>query len=435
MTTLAILLAIGLVLLNAFFVATEFAIVKVRHSRIQELVDGGLKRATAVRVVISDLNAYLSACQLGITLASLGLGWVGEPAFARLFEPLFAGGGPERSLAVHSAALTAAFLLITVLHVVIGELAPKTLALERPEAVALLVSWPIRIFHVAFYPLIEVLNRAAGITVRALGLTPPAAGSEAHSEEELRIVLAGSHAAGEISATHARLLENALDFADRTVRQVMVPRGDVVFLDANRPYAANLAVARMGGHTRYPLCDGDLDHVLGVVNIKDLFLSPPRSREDADLKAVAREPLLLPESLRLEKALAIFQKQHLHLGVVLDEYGGTSGIITLEDVLEELTGEIQDEFDQEPPKVLDVGGGRVSVDASLPLDDIEEKLGIREDVDEEVDSLGGLAIARLGRIAKAGDVVTLGGRRVEVTRVRGRRILRLLVHPPEPPQA
>ena len=435
MTTLAILLAIGLVLLNAFFVATEFAIVKVRHSRIQELVDGGLKRATAVRVVLSDLNAYLSACQLGITLASLGLGWVGEPAFARLFEPLFPGGGPGRSLAVHSAALTAAFLLITVLHVVVGEQAPKILALERPEAVALFVSWPIRIFYAALYPLIATLNRAAGIIVRALGLTPPPADSDAHSEEELRIVLAGSHAAGEISATHARLLENALDFADRTVRQIMVPRGDVVFLDVNRPYAANLAVARMGGHTRYPLCDRDLDHVLGVVNIKDLFLTPPRPRADSDLKAVAREPLLLPESLRLERALALFQKQHLHLGVVLDEYGGTSGIITLEDVLEELTGEIQDEFDQEPPKVLDVGGGRLSVDASLPLDDIEEKLGIREDVDEEVDSLGGLAIARLGRIAKAGDVVMLGGRRVEVTRVRGRRILRLLVHPPEPPQA
>ncbi len=433
MTLLNILLAIALVLLNAFFVATEFAIVKVRHTRIQELVDSGLKRAAATRAVIGNLNAYLSACQLGITLASLGLGWVGEPAFARLFEPLFPAGGPGRSVAVHSAALTAAFLLITVLHVVVGEQAPKILALERPEAVALVVSWPIRIFHAAVYPLIAVLNRAAGITVRALGLTPPRKGSEAHSEEELRIILAGSHAAGEISATHARLLENALDFADRTVRQIMVPRGDVVFLDVNRPYPANLAVARMGGHTRYPLCDGDLDHVVGVVNIKDLFLSQPRSREDSDLKAVAREPLVLPESLRLERALAIFQKQHLHLGIVLDEYGGTSGIITLEDVLEELTGEIQDEFDQEPPKVLDVGGGRVSVDAALPLDEIEEKLGIREEVDEEVDTLGGLAVARLGRLAKAGDVVTLGGRRVEVTRVRGRRILRLLVHPPEPP--
>ncbi len=432
MTALYILLALGLVLLNAFFVATEFAIVKVRDTRIEELVEGGLKRAAAVQKVLRNLNAYLSACQLGITIASLGLGWVGEPAFGWLIEPLFPGGGPERSLAVRSASLTAAFLVITALHVVVGEQAPKILALERPEAIALLVSRPIRIFHATFFPLIALLNWAAGITVRALGLAPAAAADgAAHSGEELRMILAGSHAAGAISTTHARLLENALDFADRTVRQIMVPRGDVEFLDVNRLYAANLAVARAGGHTRYPLCDGDLDHVIGVVNIKDLFLSPPRSGEEADLKAVAREPLLLPESLRLERALALFQKRHLHLGIVLDEYGGTSGMVTLEDVLEELTGEIQDEFDQEPPKVLDIGAGRFSVDAALPLDEIEEKLGIMEEVDEEVDTLGGLAVARLGRIAKVGDAVELGGRRVEVTRVRGRRILRLLVHPPE----
>lgn len=433
MTLLYILLAIALVLLNAFFVATEFAIVKVRDTRIQELVDSGQKRAAAVREVLKHLNAYLSACQLGITLASLGLGWVGEPAFAHLIEPLFAGESPQHRLAVHSAALTSAFLLITVLHVVVGEQAPKMLALERPESVALLVSWPIRIFRGVFYPLIALLNAAANLIVRAIGLHPPTEGASAHSEEELRMILAGSHAAGAISATHARLLENALDFADRTVRQIMVPRGDVVFLDVNRPYAANLAVARMGGHTRYPLCNGDLDHVVGVVNIKDLFLSPPRRVEEADLKSLAREPLLLPESLRLERALALFQKQHLHLGIVLDEYGGTSGMVTLEDVLEELTGEIQDEFDQEPPKVLDVGSGRFSVDASLPVDELEERLGIREETDDEVDTLGGLAVVRLGRIAKAGDVVTIGGRRIEVTRVRGRRILRLLVHPQEEP--
>jgi CBS domain containing-hemolysin-like protein len=434
MTAIYILLALGLVLLNAFFVATEFAIVKVRGTRIQELVEGGLKRAGAVREVLRNLNAYLSACQLGITLASLGLGWVGAPAFAPLIEPLFPGSGPERSLAARSTALTATFLLITVLHVVVGEQAPKILALERPESVALFVSWPIRIFHAVFYPLIALLNGAANLTVRALGIASPAASASAHSEEELRMVLAGSHAAGAISATHARLLENALDFADRTVRQIMVPRGDVVFLDTNRPYAANLAVARTNVHTRYPLCDGDLDHVVGVVNIKDLFLSPPRSGEEADLKAMARELVLLPESLRLERALALFQKQHLHLGIVLDEYGGTSGMVTLEDVLEELTGEIQDEFDQEPPKVLDLGGGRLSVDAALPLDEIEEKLKILEDADEGVDTLGGLALVRLGRIAKVGDAVTIGGRLVEVTRVRGRRILRLLVHPPEEKQ-
>jgi CBS domain containing-hemolysin-like protein len=433
MTVLYILLALGLVLLNAFFVATEFAIVTVRSTRVEELVASGLRRAAAVRIVLRDLNGYLSACQLGITLASLGLGWVGQPAFSRLMAPLFSGLEAGHSVAARTAALSAAFLLITVLHVVVGEQAPKILALERAESVALLVSRPIRLFRMALFPLIALLNGAAALAVRALGLAPPAEGAGAHSEEELRLILAGSHAAGEISATHARLLENALDFADRTVRQIMVPRGDVVFLDVNSPYAANLAAARSGGHTRYPLCDGDLDHVIGVVNIKDLFLSPPATGEVLDLRWVAREPLLLPESLRLERALAIFQKQHLHMGIVLDEYGGTSGMVTLEDVLEELTGEIQDEFDQEPPKVLDAGGGRLSVDAALPLDAAREKLGFEVEADEGVDTFGGLAVVRLGRIAKVGDSVEIGGRRVEVTRVHGSRILRLLVHPPHEP--
>ncbi len=432
MVALYVLLALGLVFLNAFFVATEFAIVKVRDTRIEELVSLGVKRAAATREVLRNLTAYLSACQLGITIASLGLGWVGEPAFARLIEPLLPGTGPGKSIATHSAALTLAFLLIMFLHVVLGEQAPKTIAIERAEGIALVVSRPIRIFHACFFPLIWLLNGAASLSVRLLGLTPPAEASVAHSEEELRMVLAMSRRSGLLSSRHAQLLENALDFADRTVRQIMVPRGDIAYLDVNRTNSENLSVARKGGHTRYPLCDGDLDHVVGVVNIKDLFLTPPETGETSDLRRLAREPLLFPESLELERALALFQKRHLHLGVVIDEYGGTSGIVTLEDVLEELTGEIQDEFDVEPPKVVDLADGRMSVDATLPRDEVEERLGIREDIEEEVDTLGGMVLARLGRIARAGDVVELGGRRIEVTRTRGRRIVSLLVYPPGP---
>lgn len=426
---LYILLALGLVLLNAFFVATEFAIVKVRDTRIAEMVARGERRAVATQKVLRNLNAYLSACQLGITLASLGLGWVGEPAFARLLAPLVEGLGRGKSVATHSISITVAFLLITFLHVVLGELAPKTIAIERPEKTALVVAWPIRVFHSVFYPLIWLLNESANLVVRALGLTPLPSSHLAHSEEELRIILAMSHRSGLLSEAHARLLENALDFADRGVRQIMVPRGDIVHLDVNRSYEENVAAARAGGHTRYPLCDGDLDHVVGVVNIKDLFLAPPRAGLSDDLRALAREPLLVPESLELERALDLFRKQRLHLGIVIDEYGGTSGIVTLEDVLEELTGEIQDEFDSEPPKVHALADGRLSVDATLPRDEIEEKLGIVEDLDEEVDTLGGLVLAKLGRIARVGDCVELCGRKVEVSRVRGRRILRLVVHP------
>jgi CBS domain containing-hemolysin-like protein len=428
MDLLYILLALGLVALNAFFVATEFAIVKVRETRIEELVDRGVRRAIAAREVLRNLDAYLSATQLGITFASLGLGWVGEHAFARLVAPLVSWMDGGSQIAAHSIAFTLSFLLLTFLHVVFGELAPKTLAIERPETTALVVSRPIQIFRFLFHPLIWTLNGSANLAIRLMGLPPQSEESLAHSEEELRMILAVSHRSGVLSETHARLLENALDFADRNVRQIMVPRGDIVFLDANRSYADNIAVAREGGHTRYPLCDGDLDRVIGVIHIKDLFLSPPVGGGEAELRAIARQPLFLPESLQIERLLAMFQKQHVHLGMVIDEYGGTSGVVTLEDVLEELTGEIQDEFDEETPKIQTLPDGRLLVDAGLSRDELE-KLGIEEETDDEVDTLGGLVLARLGRIARVGDTVALGGRRVEVNRVRGRRILRLIVHP------
>ena len=427
-----LLLALALVAANAFFVATELAIVRVRETRVEELVSRGAKRALATQGVLKNLNAYLSACQLGITLASLGLGWVGEPAFAHLLEPLFAGLGGAAHFAAHSLALTFSFALITFLHVVLGEQVPKTLAIDRAEGVALLASWPIRLFHRTFYPFIWVLNGAAILAVRLMGLEPVPEESRAHTEEELRLILGLSHKSGVLSEAHADLIENALDFADRTVRQIMVPRGDIVFLDVNRSFDENLAMARKAGHTRYPLCDGDVDRVVGVLHIKDLFLSAPTGSGATDLKSLAREPLIVPESLEAQRLLAIFQKQRVHLGIVIDEYGGTSGIVTLEDVLEELTGEIQDEFDQEAPLVHALDDGRLSVDAALPLDEMEEKLGISEGSYEDVDTLGGLVLARLGRIALVGDVVELGGRRVEVSRVKGRRILRLTVYPPQP---
>ena len=427
-----LLLALGLVALNAFFVATEFAIVKVRSTRIQELVSQGVKRAEAVRGVVKDLNPYLSACQLGITLASLGLGWVGEPAFAHLIEPLLSFLGNAKGLAAHSVAITLAFILITVLHVILGELVPKTVAIDRPVRTALWVAWPIKIFYRAFYPAIWSMNEASNLIVRALRLEPASEEAKAHSEEELRMIVARSRKGGVLSEIHARLLARALDFADHTVRQIMLPRGDIVFLDVNRSYGDNLRIARESGHTRYPLCDGDLDRALGVVHIKDMFVHAEEISASHDLRSLARAPLFVPESLSIEQLLTLFQKKRVHMGIVIDEYGGATGMVTLEDVLEELTGEIQDEFDREEPKVQQLPDGRLSVDATLPLDEVQETLGIREEAHEEVDTLGGLVVARLGRIARVGDAVKLGGRSVEVSRVRGRRILKLVVHPAGP---
>lgn len=424
-----VLIAFGLVAVNAFFVAAEFALVRVRVTRIEELVSSGVRRAVATREVLRHLDAYISACQLGITLTSLGLGWVGEPAFARLFEPLFAWTGAWSAAASHSAAIVAAFTLITFLHVVLGELAPKTFAIAHPESTALAVSWPLRAFKTVFWPLIGLMNSTSNAIVRLAGLSPASEGSLAHSEAELRMILAVSQKSGALSEPHARLLSRALDFPDRTVRQILVPRGDVVLLDLKDSYAENLVRAREFGHTRYPLCDGGLDHVVGVVNIKDLFPLAAPAGGGGDLRAIARPPLFIPDTVRIEQALALFQKRRLHLGVVVDEYGGTSGVVTLEDVLEELIGEIQDEYDQESPKVQPQPDGRLLVDAALSLDDMEAQLGIEDDGEEDVDTMAGLVLARLGRIARVGDAVRIGRRRVEVVKVRGRRILRLAVSP------
>ncbi len=426
-----VLLALAIVGLNAFFVATEFAIVRVRATRIEEMVADGVRRAAATREVLRRLSAYISACQLGVTVTSLALGWIGERAFAWMIEPLFAGAGAWRATAVHSVAVSASFVAITFLHTVFGELVPKSVAIQRPEATALWVAWPLRAFALAFYPAVWTLNASAGLVVRLLGFEPAGETSLALSEAELRMILAVSRRTGVLSDTHARLLGNALDFTDRSVRQIMVPRGDVTFLDLGDSLEANLAKARASGHTRYPLCDGGIDEVVGVVHLKDIFLSGRELLPGADLRALARKPLFIPETVTIDRAVALFQQTRTHLGVVVDEYGGMSGIVTLEDVVEELLGEIQDEFDHEAPKVQAQSDGRLLVDAALPLNEIEEATGIPDPADPGVDTLAGLVVSRLGRIAHVGDAVEVGGRRIRVARVRGRRIVRVLIDPPK----
>ena len=418
-----------MVAINAFFVAAEFAIVRVRATRIEELVQRGVRRAEAAREVLRHLDAAISACQLGITLASLALGWIGEPAFAHLLEPAFAWAGRFREGAAHTLAIGLSFLLITFLHVVVGELVPKTLAITHAESTVLAVSWPLRFFRFLFYPLIAFMNGTANVLVRGLGLVAPTEESLAHSEAELRMILAVSRKSGALTESHGRLLSNALDFPDRAVRQIMVPRADVLWLDLNRSFAENVDRAREFGHTRLPLCDGTIDRVVGIIHVKDLFIAPPRPAGVPDLTSLARTPLYVPEAAKIQQALALFQRQRLHLGIVVDEYGGTAGLVTLEDVLEELIGDIQDEFDQEAPRVQTQPDGRLLLDAALTIDELARATGAHEDVQEDVETIGGLVQARLGRLARVGDVVPFAGRTLEVVRIRGRRILRVAVAP------
>jgi magnesium and cobalt exporter, CNNM family len=432
MDLVLVVVALAAVAINAFFVAAEFAIVRVRVTRVEELVQRGVRRAAAAREVLRNLDAMISACQLGITLASLGLGWVGEPAFAHLLEPGFAWLGRYGTGASHTVAIAASFLLISYLHVVVGELVPKMIAIGHAESTALAISWPLRFFRFLFYPLISFMNRSANLLVKTMRVTPPTEASLAHSEAELRMILAVSRKSGVLSESHGRLLANALDFADRAVRQIMVPRADVLWLDVNRSYAENAARAHEYGHTRLPLCDGTIDHVVGIVHVKDLSVAPPSSFGAAELRALARPPLYVPENAKIQQALALFQRQKFHLGIVVDEHGGTAGLVTLEDVLEELIGDIQDEFDQEAPKAHIQPDGRLVLDASLTIAELKAATGAEENVEEDVDTIGGLVQARLGRLARVADSIPFGGRTLEVVRVKGRRILRVAVSKPVP---
>jgi CBS domain containing-hemolysin-like protein len=416
--------------LNGFFVATEFAIVKVRATRLRELAESGSSTARVAQKVVSQLNAYLSACQLGITGASLGLGWIGEPAFAHLFEPLFGVLGPWAATGAHAAAIALAFLLITVLHIVLGEQAPKALAIQHPETTALVVARPIELFFRLFYPAIWALNAMANGTLRLLGISPGHGEGSGHSEEELRILLIESAGPGAQGERRRALLEQALEFPTRRVRQLMVPRADISYLDVLSPLPEILDTARREGYTRYPLCKDHLDEVIGIVHVRDLFANAEALRSSEDVARLAREPLFVPESATADRLLRLFQQRRLHMAIVVDEYGGTSGLASLEDVIEELAGEIQDEFDVEAPPVEEAGDGLVRVSGSYPVADLARRLGVDIDTEDAV-TVGGLIQEGLGRMARTGDMVRVGNLGLSVIETRARRITRVLAGPYE----
>jgi magnesium and cobalt exporter, CNNM family len=424
-------LGLGMVLvaLNGFFVAAEFALVKVRPTQLDPHVARGERRGRLARHMIQHLDAYLSTTQLGITLASLGLGWVGEPAFAWIVAPavrLFPGA---TDTVVHSVSVTLAFCVITILHIVLGEQAPKSFAIRKPEPTSLWVAGPLFLFYKASFPLIWLLNHAANGFLRLFGIAPVSEAELAHDEGELRLLLA-STAATHLSIAKRKLLDNVFELSHRIARQVMVPRGDVVYLSIDRSVEENLRLARTSGHTRFPLCEGDLDHPIGMIHIKDLFRA---GEAPASLQAVARKLPLVPETLTLDRLLRRMRGEKMHLAAVLDEYGGVSGIVTLENVIEEIVGQIQDEFDAERPEIVPKGDNVYLVSGALLVDDLEEGLGV-EFSDRDEDTLGGVVLSELGRRALAGDVVELGPLTLEVTEVDGNRIktLRVTVHPPQP---
>jgi CBS domain containing-hemolysin-like protein len=410
-------LGILLVALNGFFVAAEFALVKVRPTQIEPSAAEGVRRAKVVRHMIHHLDAYLSATQLGITLASLALGWVGEPAFAGIIKPLatpFIGNNPQL---LHSITVTVSFLVITILHIVLGEQAPKTVAIRKAEGTSLLIAYPLYAFYKVTYPAIWLLNHAANALLKLVGIQPASEGEFTHDEEELRLLLSSSNGA-QLSSQKKELLDNVFELSHRMARQIMLPRQDVVYLSTTRTLNENLRIARRSGHTRFPLCEGDLDHVIGLIHIKDIF---QRDRNLRSLQEVAREISFVPETLTLDRLLKRMRTERFHLAAVIDEYGGISGIVTLEAVIEEIVGSIEDEFDVEKPEIQKLEDGVYRVSGGMLVEDLEEALKV-ELSDRDEDTIGGVVLSELGRHPAVGDKVEVGPVTIEVLEVQHNRI-------------
>lgn len=422
-----ILIILFLVLLNGFFVAAEFAIVKVRSIQIDPLVKRDVERAQAANHVIHHLDAYLSATQLGITLASLGLGWVGEPFVAALIRPVLHSLGIQSITVVTSLAFGIAFGFITFLHIVLGELAPKSLAIRRAKSTALWVAVPLTLFYKAFYPAIMTLNAAANVILTGIGIEPTSEKERSHSEEEIRTLLAEGDSPYALNSLSRSILLNTFSLRKLKVRNIMVPRNRIVSLDAEKPMEENVSIARASDYTRFPLCRDTLDQIIGMVHIKELLWLIQTKKLEAKLEEIRRDILFIPEFMNLETLLSTFLEKRSHMAIIVDEFGGTLGMVTLEDVLEELVGEIQDEFDQEQPLIRPVKENEYLVDGSIPLHDLEEVLGVQFGDHSDAATLGGFLIDQWQDIPPEGTEWTYANLKFVVIRVEKLRVSQVSV--------
>jgi CBS domain containing-hemolysin-like protein len=422
-TTLKILAVLALVLLNGFFVAAEFALVRIRETQLEVLVAKGWRRAKMAQHIVRNLNSYLSATQLGITMVSLGLGYLGQPVFATLLEPLLIPLGVASTAWLHSISFAVGFSALTFLHITAGELAPKWMTIQKPLPVALGAAYPLHWFYLAFYPFNRLLNRAARWLLTTIGIEPDDAADRAQSEEELRLLITSAHGV----AGGRNIILNALDLPHRVAREVMRPRHEIVAFDTGAPMDQCLALAEKTRYSRFPLCaGGDLDRTRGIVHIKDLYALRDKARTAADLLPVARPLIYVPETARLEKLLPLFLDRKLHVAIVVDEYGGTVGIVTLENVLETLVGQIQDEFDQEKSELTVVRENVWEAAGTLPLHELEKIIG-ETPHEEAVATASGWMTRKLGGFPQAGDALTMGAYELRVEDMDGPRVARLRI--------
>ena len=401
-----ILITLILVFFNGFFVAAEFAIVKVRASQLELKVQSGSHFATVAKRIVSRLDRYLAATQLGITLASLGLGWIGEPVVAKIILNLmsFVGVQMDPELANH-IALPVAFLIITILHIVFGELAPKSIAIQSSQRTILVIALPLQFFFFVFRPFIFLLNGTANLVLRAMGI-PTTQGQDVHSSDELKYLVKQGKESGEIEQADYDIIKNAFEFSERIAKQIMIPRTKVVAIDVEDFQQDMVERLIEENYSRIPCYAGSLDNIVGVVYLKDILIKL-HLNEAIRISAIMRSVLIVPETKFIAQLLKEFQSKHQQIAVVIDEYGGTQGIVTMEDILEELVGEIQDEYDNEIPFVEKKGEKTYVVLASASLDDINELLPHPLTVNEEYETLAGYLILKLGRIPNINEKISM----------------------------
>ncbi|MDB4988368.1 MAG: Magnesium and cobalt efflux protein CorC [Myxococcaceae bacterium] len=420
---LALFAALVCVLANGFFVAAEFALVKVRPTALEARAAAGDRKAILGLEAIRNLDAYLGATQLGITLASLALGWLGEPAISIIVEPALMDLGLPES-AARPIGLAIAFAIITLLHIVMGELAPKSLAIQYADKVVLLTARVMHAFHSAAYPFLYVLNGSANLLLRAFGLGTPDHASGAPSAEELRLIVQTSFRAGGLDGTQRDLLERVLRGSGRSVRAIMVPRVDMSVLSIEADLTTTEARMRREAYSRYPLSENnDPDRIVGYLYAKDVWTAPHPQRGRLD--QLRRDILFVPESRTVAEMLEDFRTSHTPIAIVVDEYGGTSGLVTLEDCVEEIVGDIRDETDDEPVRTLIRPDGSVVVDGGSPFADLEVE-ELRDLVQDQDETVGAFVIERLGRLPKPGDRVRIGEYEAVVEVVRRRRVSRVV---------
>ncbi len=416
-----------LLLLNAFFVAAEFALVGVRKTRILQLSNEGNFDAKLALDAIKNIDRYIAAVQLGITISSLGIGWVGESTIARLIHPLFAFLPDSfESFTTHTVAITIAFALITVLHVVIGELMPKSIALQFPEGTTLFVAKPMYVVTRLFAPMIFLLNGLGNILLRMCRIEPASGHHLVHSTEELNMLIDASYKGGVLNEKETEMLQNVFKFSDLTAEQVMIPRPDMVCipLDISQENLSKILLENQ--YTRYPVYGSDLDHIVGFLHIKDIYPIIAEHKK-IELSSILREAFFIPETMTIDNLAVEFQKRRFQMAIVVDEFGGTSGLVTLEDVLEEIFGEVQDEFDEEEKDVKQTGENVYEICGKMRTDEFNEYFNVSLDDDEDVKTIGGYFVKKLGRIAKENDEVSDEFFTYRVVKTDSARVLKLRI--------